>query len=118
MATPKDGIKKLQISETVLFAIHNIPGIDQATLEKFLELVNTTGTFGAISHEQIIAKMHLTLKYIPDACPHSLLILGDLLEIPMSTLLDRYPTRPPARLPASQVEPTAVGASQISVPAA
>ena len=77
-----NAIKKLEIKETVLFAINHIPQVDQATLEKFLDLVNATGTFGAISHEQILAKMALTLKYIPDACPHSLLILADLLEMP------------------------------------
>jgi hypothetical protein len=77
-----NAIKKLEIKETVLFAINHIPQVDQATLEKFLELVNATGTFGVISHEQILTKMALTLKYVPDACPHSLLILADLLEIP------------------------------------
>ena len=74
-------LKKLQVSEAVAFAIAKIPDVDPTTLEKFLDLVNTSGTFGTISHEQIRAKMQLTLKYIPDACSHSLLVLADLLEI-------------------------------------
>jgi len=90
-------IKKLELKETVLFAINHIPQVNKATLEKFLELVNATGTFGAMSHEQILKKMALTLKYIPNACPQSLLILADLLEIP------RQAGQPDLRLPG--VEP-------------
>jgi hypothetical protein len=109
-------IKKLQVSEAVLFAIDNIPDVDQATLEKFLELVNTTGTFGAMSHEQLRAKMRLTLKYIPNACPHSLLILADLLGIPMSTFSGGQLTAPPIHLPASQVELITLPANQARTP--
>jgi len=75
------GLKKLQVADTVAFAIENIPIVDKTTLEKFLQLVHTTGTFGLITQEQIINKMRLTMKYIPDACPHSLLILAELLEL-------------------------------------
>ena len=82
--TPGKGIKKLYVSETVLFAVTNIPEVDRTTLEKFLELVNASGTFGALSHEQILTKMRLTLRYIPNACPHSLQILAELLEIPVN----------------------------------
>ncbi len=77
-------IKKLKIEEIILFAINNIPEADPTTLEQFLELVNAGGTFGAISHEQILKKMHQLLKYIPGACAHSLLIVADLLEIGLS----------------------------------
>ncbi len=74
-------IKKIQVKEIVLFAINNIPEADSNTLKQFLELINAGGTFGSISHAQIIKKMHMVLRYIPQACVHSLLILTDLLEI-------------------------------------
>jgi len=77
-------VKKLQVEEIVLFAINNIPDIDTTTLKQFLELVNAGGTFGSISHEQILKKMRMVLKYIPNACVSSLLILTDLLEIELS----------------------------------
>ena len=85
IVTSAPEIKKLQVTEAVLFAINHIPEADQSTLEKFLDLVHATGTFGAISHEQLLNKMRLTLKYIPEACPHALLILADLLEMPRSS---------------------------------
>lgn len=78
-----NAIKKLEVRETVLFAINHIPQVDKATLEKFLDLIYATGAFGAMTHEQILTKMALTLKYIPDACPRSLMIVADLLEIPV-----------------------------------
>ncbi len=43
-----EGIKKLHIEATVLFAIEHIPTVDEVTLTKFLELVNATGNFPAI----------------------------------------------------------------------
>jgi len=82
-AIPNNSIKKLYVSETVFFAINNVPLVDRTTLEKFLELINATGTFGALSHEQILTKMRLTLRYIPNACPRSLQILAELLDIPV-----------------------------------
>jgi len=81
--TTVNEFKKLHIKETVLFAIKYIPQLDQTTLEKFLELVNTTGTFGAVSRGELLHKMRLTLKYIPNACPHTLIVLAELLEVPM-----------------------------------
>ncbi|MDH3675171.1 MAG: hypothetical protein OES12_06725 [Anaerolineae bacterium] len=97
-------IKKLQVKEAVSFAIENIPEADRATLEKFLAIVNTTGTFGSISHEQIRGKMQFTLKYIPDACPRSLLIVAELLELPMAAHPHGIPPGYPAHLPVSQAE--------------
>jgi hypothetical protein len=82
IASPGHGVKKLYISETVFFAINNIPAVDRTTLEKFLELVNATGTFGVLSHEQILTKMRLMLRYIPNACPHSL----DILSVSSSSI--------------------------------
>ena len=80
-ATPTNEIKKLHLEAVVSFASCNIPEVDAETLGQFLELVNADGTFGKISHEQILKKMHMVVKYIPDACPHSLMVLIDLLEI-------------------------------------
>lgn len=97
-------IKKLQVKEAVSFAIENIPEADRATLEKFLAIVNTTGTFGSISHEQIRGKMRFTLKYIPDACPRSLLIVAELLEIPIAAHPHDIPPGYPAHLPVSQAK--------------
>jgi hypothetical protein len=79
--TSANGIKKLHVKATVEFAINNIPGIDQDTLEKFLELVNATGNFGPISEAEIIEKMNLIMKYIPEACGRSLLTVAELLDI-------------------------------------
>jgi hypothetical protein len=62
----------------------NIPEVDRTTLEKFLELVNATGTFGTMTQEQLLNKMRLTLRYVPNASRSSLLVLADLLEIPLS----------------------------------
>lgn len=77
----KNEIKKLHLEGIVLFAINNIPNADSTTLKHFLELANTGGTFGTISHERILKKMNQVLKYVPGACLNSLLILMDLLEI-------------------------------------
>jgi|GEM_PF-1220565 len=80
-ATPTNEIKKLHLEAVVVFASCNIPEVDPATLKQFLELVNADGTFGSISHEQILKKMVMLLKYVPEVCPHSLMVLLDLLEI-------------------------------------
>lgn len=89
------GFKKLHVADTVAFASENIPTVDKPTLEKFLQLIHTTGTFGLITHRQIVNKMRLTLKYVPNACPHSLLVIAELLELKTSTLSKS----PPATLP-------------------
>jgi len=82
----QDGFKKEHVAETVTFALNNIPDIDQPTVEKFLQLLHTTGTFGLITPDQIINKMRLTLKYIPNACAHSLFIIAELLELKTASL--------------------------------
>jgi hypothetical protein len=74
-------INKRDVEATVLFAINNIPQTDEATLEKFLELVNASGNFGPISHQQLIHKMNLLKKYVPEACDYSLFTLTELLGI-------------------------------------
>jgi hypothetical protein len=74
-------IKKLHVKNTVEFAINNIPGVDEGTLEKFLELVNARGNFGEINEGEVIEKMNLIMKYIPGACARSLLTVVELLDI-------------------------------------
>jgi len=74
-------IKKLHVKNTVEFAINHIPGVDEATLEKFLELVNARGNFGEINEGEVIEKMNLIMKYIPNACARSLLTVAELLDI-------------------------------------
>lgn len=76
-------IRKLFIEETALFAINNLPQVNQKTLEQFVDLVNATGNYGTISHEQYLTKMNLAMKYLVQPCSDSLLILADLLEIPV-----------------------------------
>jgi hypothetical protein len=97
LARPTPGeIKKRYVTETVLFAINNIPDVDRATLERFLELVNATGSFGMMTYDQILNKMRLTLKYVPNACSYSLRVLAELLEIPLSSsATGRYFPPPP-----------------------
>jgi hypothetical protein len=74
-------IDKKQINALTVFAIHNIPGTDAFTLNKFLELINTTGSFGSITLEQLKEAMRLTLKYVPHTCAPSLLIVVELLRV-------------------------------------
>ena len=107
---PVNSIKKLYVKTTVEFAINNIPGVDQDTLEKFLELVNATGNFGPISEAEIIEKMNLIMKYIPGACGRSLLTVAELLDI-------RFP-RPLAingtsRMISPPTEPKLIGAARV-----
>lgn len=84
--TAVNEIKKLHLQEVVLFAMNHIPQADPRTLKLFLELVNAGGSFGAISHEEIMLKMQQVMRYVPNARATSLLILLDLLQI-----------KPPAR---------------------
>jgi len=77
-------INKRYVENTVLFAINNLPQADETTLERFLELVNATGNFGGISHQQLIHKMNLLRKYVPGTSPYSLLALAELLGLELS----------------------------------
>ncbi len=94
--TPTQSIKKLHIEAAVIFAINNIPSIDEDTLQKFLELINITGNFGVISQAELLEKMRLIRKYIPDACGYSLLTLAELLEMtsPLKTVNNNAATMP------------------------
>lgn len=78
---PKTEFKRLTIRQTVEFAINNLPQVDPTTLEKFLTLVYASGHHGSLTAEEIQLKMGRLLRYVPDSCPYSLLILADLLEM-------------------------------------
>ena len=98
-------IKKRQVTETVMFAVNHIPSVDKSTLKRFLDLINATGTFGDMSEEDVVNKMRLTLKYIPKACPHSLLVVADLLEIPVTgVLINGQPSGLPRHYAAPRLE--------------
>ena len=73
-------IRKSQISEATLFAINNVAEVDQATLEKFLALVESEVTAEEISKVRLIGLMNLTMRQNPNAHPDSLLVLIGLLE--------------------------------------
>lgn len=75
------GLKKLQVKEMVLFAIENLPQLDQPTLEQFLELIDSEDSYSYISAREMASKMQLMLRHIPDACPHSLRTLASLLDV-------------------------------------
>jgi len=77
-------INKRDVAATVLFAINNVPHTDEATLERFLDLVNATGNFGPVSHRELIHKMILLKKYVPETCDYSLVALAELLGIPLA----------------------------------
>ncbi len=114
-STNTQGIKKLHLSETVAFANSYIPGIDQSTLDKLVELVNANGAHGCINQVQLIQKMQMILKYIPGTCVHTLLVLVDLLEISLAVPQlaahdDRLPVLSNERftltIPASDYQPS------------
>ncbi|MCB9079923.1 MAG: hypothetical protein H6631_20140 [Anaerolineaceae bacterium] len=74
-------IDKQHISAMASFAIRNIPEADERTLNKFVELMHTTGSFGSLTEEQLVGTINLTMKYLPNACAFSLLTLLDLLSV-------------------------------------
>jgi hypothetical protein len=77
-------INKRDVAATVLFAINNIPHTHDETLERFLDLVNATGNFGPVSHRELIHKMILLKKFVPETCDYSLLAVAELLGIPLT----------------------------------
>lgn len=74
-------IDKKHIATAILFAVKHIPHTDEVTLHKFLELVNTTGSIGWMSEQQLLAEMQLMLKRVPGTCRDSLLTVLELLDI-------------------------------------
>ena len=74
-------IKRERVEAAVLFAAQNIPGIDGDTLHKFLDFVNTTSDLGLITKHELLEKMRLIRKYIPNTCQYSLMMLAELLEL-------------------------------------
>ena len=102
-------IKKLHVEAMVLFAINNIPQVEATTLKQFLELVNANGSFGNISHEQILRKMDQVVRYIPGSCANSLVILMDLLSISAPQLPGwQLPRQNSRQLPPFMVETPAL----------
>jgi len=85
-------IRKAHLKDTITFAINYIPQVDPQTLEAFLEMVYANGNYGDISHQQLLSKICLALKYIPNACANSLLILADLLGVATPIEADYTPT--------------------------
>lgn len=74
-------IDKQHIAAMASFAVRNIPETDERTLNKFVELMHTTGSFGSLTEEQLLGTIRLTMKYLPNACAFSLLTLLDLLSV-------------------------------------
>ncbi len=77
--TPK--IDRKQVTSMTIFVMNNVPGVDEFTLKKFLELMNTMGSFGSITDQQLKQIMTLMMKYIPDTRQHSLQVLVEHLNI-------------------------------------
>lgn len=75
-------IKKRHITLMAEFAYKRIDQTDQHTLENFVQYVNATDSHGSLTPGQFYRKVELFLKYVAKACPASLSILADLLEIP------------------------------------
>lgn len=72
---------KRHVASAVMFAIHYIPQVDEKTLEAFLELVNINGNFDNITERQLIGKMALLMRLVPNVCQASLLTLAELLGV-------------------------------------
>jgi len=90
MITPAKKISKRDLAAAALFAINNIPHVDEATLKKFLELVYITGNFGSISDQEFAQKMFLLSKHVPEVCNDSLFTLAELLDIRIPMLNIEY----------------------------
>lgn len=74
-------IDKKLISGVALFAIRNVPDVDDFTLNKLLELVNTAGSFGSLTDSQLRLMISTLQKYVPHTCDRTLEIFVDLLTI-------------------------------------
>ena len=74
-------IKREKVEAAVTFAAQNIPGVDKATLHKFLEFVNTSNDFGTVTTHELLEKMRLLRKYIPNSCEYSLMMVAELLDL-------------------------------------
>ncbi|MBN1217609.1 MAG: hypothetical protein JXM69_01670 [Anaerolineae bacterium] len=74
-------IDKKHVATVIIFAIKYIPNTDAATLYKFLELVNTTGSFGWTTEAQLLAEMKFMARRVPHTCRDSLLTVIELLDV-------------------------------------
>lgn len=77
----RHNIDKKHVTAMALFVMTNVPGTDEFTLRKFLELMNTTGGFGTITGEQLRDIMKLMIKHIPKTCVYSLNVLIEHLGL-------------------------------------
>ena len=77
-------IDKSHLSAMAIFAINNVPHTDKFTLNKFLEVINTTGSFGSLSLDQIVTIMQWMIKNLPNVKKRSFLTLIELLSAWMS----------------------------------
>ncbi len=78
---PKDKIDKRHIAATALFAMTHVPHLNQETVERFLELINATGNYGSMSDKELLQKICVLVKHVPETCEDSLLVVAELLGI-------------------------------------
>ena len=83
-------INKRCIAAMTAFATDHIPSVNKATLEKFLELVYVNGTHGSLSDKQLIDKMRLMIKHVPDTDVQSLQTLAELLNVYLPLTAQSY----------------------------
>jgi hypothetical protein len=90
-------IDKQHIATAALFALKHIPHTDEATLHKFLELINTTGSFGWMTEHQLMAAMQLLMRVVPGVSGPSLLAVLEVLNVCEPLYLDDSLTMLPAQ---------------------
>ena len=74
-------IDKKHIAAMTLFAMRYVPNVDKTTLNRFLELVNLTGSIGWITEQQLLGQVKLMIKYVPGTCENSLCTIIELLDV-------------------------------------
>ena len=74
-------IDKKHIAAVILHAIKHVPNTDEGTLKTLLKLINSTGSGGWITDQQLLVQMRSMVKYVPGTCGDSLLIVIELLDI-------------------------------------
>ena len=76
-------LTKTEVQKMVTFAMNHLPQLDNQTLEAFLARVNTNCKSTSITARDLATQLNSTRRYVPSACPHSLQVLADLLDIQM-----------------------------------
>lgn len=74
-------IDKKHVAAMSAFAIKYIPDTDSNTLNQFMELLNTNGSHGWLSAEQLLVAMRVMVGCVPGTHVDSLLTLIELLDI-------------------------------------